>query len=490
MKQKLILGLLGAAVVLVGGALAIRHFACEKEIPGYIRQYLDKDFALQADAKEVPPALVDVLQDTLDVKFVKEDGSVGVRKIRIYVPQNVSEPMPLVFIPFYEMSEDASELRTYVSHGWMVASPTCIDVQDNGTELVANSLVFNNAALYSLRRMPGVDPQRIALVGGSAGGYTALMLAGLQMSLCATIANAPVTNIYFNLKYMEEGARVDDEAIKAKTGAFPQTPDERRKGLRDIGVEAPLPILGMIADLIVDNKKHFSGYENIRKYEALSPVGIADCYNAPLVINHHTSDVLVPIDQISRKFTHRRYGKSMPKGFSTRLDKNYPGVLGRTFAEELPKDLTCLRRLDINDPKVDGIPSFVDEKAFTLNIYDDGLCEGYGGHRAGEGGSSADNLVFLETMFSRTLSQTEFLTEGKLRLLLQRYAGLSEQLPAHEGGDDSLYGSLAVYREEVIEELSRYASNHSVAELEGAVAPIIASDETLAGAWKEIREKI
>ena len=72
-------------------------------------------------------------------------------------------------------------------------------------------------------------------------------------------------------------------------------------------------------------------------------------------------------------------------------------------------------------------------------------------------------------MFTRSLAETEQLMPGKLLLLLNRYAGNSVQLPPHEGVDDTVYGSLAIYRQEVIEELSQWAANHSFEELDAAV---------------------
>ena len=51
-----------------------------------------------------------------------------------------------------------------------------------------------------------------------------------------------------------------------------------------------------------------------------------------------------------------------------------------------------------------------------------------------------------------------FLPDGKLQLLVERYAGCSIQLPAH--GEEEIYGSLSVYRREVLEELAAYQKAH------------------------------
>ena len=50
--------------------------------------------------------------------------------------------------------------------------------------------------------------------------------------------------------------------------------------------------------------------------------------------------------------------------------------------------------------------------------------------------------------------------------MLERYAGESVQLPPHEGVNDTIYGSLTVYRQEIIEELRTYVENHSFKDLD------------------------
>ena len=97
-------------------------------------------------------------------------------------------------------------------------------------------------------------------------------------------------------------------------------------------------------------------------------------------------------------------------------------------------------------------------------------------------------IPYLKDMVTRSLASTELLRPGKVRLLLERYTGRSVQLPAHKGIDDSAYGSLKVYQDEVVEELRRYAGNHSVKEIDEMVASI--NDASLSETWKEIKERI
>lgn len=466
------------------------------KMPEEVKKNMAKALALQAQTTAELPPLTNVRQDTLDIQYITNEGTIDTRKMRIYVPEDATEPMPVIYVPHYEMTEETLELRNYLSNGWIVASPTCLPANNNGV-LVGNSLIFNNAVLYTLRHMKEVDPQRIGIIGGSAGGYMAMMLAGLQMGNCATIANAPIDNIYFNLKYMEAGSKINGPALlkvlfkigsKLKDG----TQEEKGEALLDAMSELPMPILGLVSGSFDENKKNFPGYEDVAKCEALSPVGIASCYNSPFVINHCTSDILVPIDQLTRKYTYEKHGESMPKGFSTRLPKDYPGVLGHSLEDELPAELTRTELFDIKGEKANENRdiAFDAVKPFNINVCDDGPCEGYGSHSTAMGAGVSYDVPFMKEMFSRTLANTEFLTKGKLRLLLERYAGKSLALPAHEGVDDSVYGSLAVYRSEIVEGLARYAANHSLSELSDAMEMTIASDTVLRDTWEEIKRQL
>lgn len=421
-----------------------------------------KIFTMQT-GENLPP-LENVSQSTVDIKYITKDGIVETRPIRLYLPEQAQQPMPLVYVPHYKMAEDSAELRRYLAKGWAVASPTAFDNAYNG-ELTDDDLVFNNAALYALRHTDEFDKQRIAIVGGSAGGYTALMLSALQMGNCATIATAPISNVYFNFYQYFPMAERDDAPffLKLVTGMF-------------------LPI-----------QENFPDKNDTARWESLSAVGLADCFNSPLVITHVTSDILVPIDQTTREFTYDHEGDTMPEGFSTRLPADNPGVLGRSLADELPSELTHVEHISITDPDADSALHYDSAKPFNLNIFDDGPTQTTGSHRATSGTGIIDDTPYLEEMFSRSLAQTELLMPGKLLLMLERYQGNSVQLPAHEGIDDTVYGSLAVYRQEVIEELRQWAENHSVAELDAAMQEAIVNTEESGGylaVWEEIRAAI
>ena len=130
---------------------------------------------------------------------------------------------------------------------------------------------------------------------------------------------------------------------------------------------------------------------------------------------------------------------------------------------------------------------------FQINIYDDGPTQSYGGHNANAEKVFEDDTAYLSEMFSRTLAVTEQLNEEKLLLLLRRYMGVSVQLPVHYGVDESAYGSLTVYRDEIVDEMALYAQDHTLDVLEFYVLHAICGKPdagTLQQAWEEIRYQI
>ena len=424
-----------------------------------------KVLAVLAQTKEKPAPLEAVRQEKMEVPYLKNDGETDVRKLRLYIPEKAKSPMPHIYVPHYEMGEDALELRAYLAQGWAVASPTEAPQNANGG-LTGDNLVFNSAALYTLRHLNWVDADRVVLVGGSAGAYMTLMLDALQLGLCGSVANGPIANLYFNFyKYWPYANSLNLTKlleIKAKAEADPDRkadPLAVMQALKDL----PIPFIAALNAGFEPMMSNFPNKEDVSRWEAFSPVALAECFSNPIMINHNTSDILVPIDQITKRFTYEKPGASLPESFSSRLPKDYPGKLSASLEERLPKEKTSVTRLVIEDPNADGTLPFDPGKAFCINIYDNGPVEGYGSHSAVIGTGHWDDVPYLRFLMERGAANSGFLTKEKLALLLDRYNGKSVQLPAHEG---SVYGSASVYRAEVGEQLLRWASLHGKASLE------------------------
>ena len=424
-------------------------------------------FTLQQEAADAVRYEGKIHKETIDIQYITNEGAIETRQMVYYRPADAEGDIPLIFIPHYAAEENSADFQSYMSHGWAVASPV-FQNEYNGV-LTGNDLVFNNAALYTVRHMEGIDRQRIAIVGGSAGGYMALMLSELQMGTCATIANSPIANVYYNL-YVH----------------FPACDEvNRNAAFWDI----PIPIQLLVSKSFRVNLDNFPEKDDAERWAALSPLGMAKCFSSSVVINHYTGDILVPVDQITKRYTYTESDGSLPDGFPLGLESDYPGILSHSLEEEADPAETTTERYVLENQYVDMDMPYSD-RLLTINIFDDGPMSAKGSHTAPGTIGSMDIIPYLEEMFSRTLSDTEKLTSGKILLLLDRYSGNSLQLPAHEGIDDSLYGSLVIYRQEIIDDFVQYAENHSLEEIDEAVlAAIEGSDhaEMLRDAWNEIK---
>ena len=416
-----------------------------------------KLLAMQAQLTDSLPPLVDIDQRRVDIPFITKGDTVSVRPVHMFIPQTAKKPMPVVYIPHYEMKDDALELRQYLAEGW-------------------------------------ADPLRILMVGGSAGGYMSMMLAGLQMGICASVANAPIENVYFNFyQHFNAADKVNGGSImkvmlKHAGKLTKGTDEEKMQALMEAIMEIPLPFAGLVSGSFKPIQDNFPDKEDYARWAALSPIGLTDCYSNPFIIYHCTSDLLVPIDQTTRKYTYEKNSDSMPKKFSTRLDASNPGILGKALDELLDPSLTRVESFKPVPVGETASVSYDVARPFNINVSDDGPVESYSSHNNGNPQGAVDMIPYLKDMVTRSLASTELLRPGKVRLLLERYAGRSVQLPAHEGIDDSAYGSLKVYQDEVVEELGRYAGNHSVKEIDEMVASF--NDASLSETWKEIKERI
>ena len=419
-----------------------------------------------------------VTEEQIAVPYINRDGIIAYGMIRVYWPADTSHPVPLVFVPHYEAGEYSLEAVNYLRHGWAVASPLDLYGTINNT-LMTDDLVFNNAALYTLRHLPKVDPQRIALSGNSAGGYTALMLDALQLGNCACVANYAMVNPYFTF-----------------TRHFPQIDrwNQKYTVVSENGEATPLfPTGGAVSACFQVTDAYFPGAKDYQSWEELSPVGLCSDLSCPVLENHYTSDLLIPLDEVSRIGAYPEAGQSVPQGFSVHMSDRYPGRLGQAWTEQLPPASTHIGRIVIETPYDEVTLPYDPQAFFNVNILDDGPVEAYSGHYAHADYVFKDDSVYLSEMFARSLAGTELLTADKAVMLLHRYMGDSPQLPVHYGVDESIYGSLSVYRNEIAEGLLAYAKNHSYAELDYVIqtaAVMYPQDPLIMEAWAELGPQI
>lgn len=127
-------------------------------------------YTLQGIAAKTVISPDEITKETISVSYITNEGTVETRPIILYRPKDAKGDLPLIYVPHYAIEENSADFQSYIKHGWAAASPVFKE-KYNG-QLAGNDLVFNNAALFTLRHTEGIDRQRIAVVGGSAGGYT------------------------------------------------------------------------------------------------------------------------------------------------------------------------------------------------------------------------------------------------------------------------------------------------------------------------------
>jgi len=435
------------------------------------REELDiaKILAILAQPKEKPAPLKNVEIRRIEIPYIAKEKQVEKRPIKLFLPNDTAKPMPLIYVAHYEMSEDAMELRAYLKKGWAVASVSQFENKYNG-QLTDDDLVFNNAALYTLRHSAEIDNNRIAVVGASAGGYMSLMLNALQLGICCSVVYSAINNIYFNYyKYFQEAGRLNAKA-------FAEMSLEERINLIGNLDKLPIPFLGGVSGLFQPILQNFPNPNDMKRWEAFSPVALAEMFCNPILMTHVTSDILVPIDQFSKRFTYDKPGTSLPEDFFHRLPVDIKGKLKYSLEERLPKTETRTECFPVPDANSDYILPFDTEKRFNLVVFDEGPLESYASHGIQPRTGITDDTPYLEKMLAQTAVKTNALTLEKLQLLLERYQGKSVQLPAHVAIDDSIYGSLEVYRKEVCEELAKWKNDNGENTLEQLFAKLLATE--------------
>ena len=445
---------------------------------------LQKLFAMQAQLKEQTPPLENVTKNIIDVPYLKRDGAKDVRRIILYASENAKAPMPLVYVPHYEMKEDSQEIRDYLLKGWAVSS--CYEFKNEyNRELAFDDLIFNNAALYMLRNRADIDENKIAVVGGSAGGYMTMMLSAMQLGICCSVANGPVCNVYFNFyKYFSEANRYNIAAIAAMS-------EEEKKNTVALLSKLPLPFVGAVCagagfEQVV---RHITDKEDMREWEAISPTAFAECYTNPIYINHATSDILVPLDQITHEYVYDTPGPTLPKGYNYKMGK-VEGKLNYALCDRLDPSQLHLFKVEPYDGDEPRPFAFDKDKMFNVCICDEGAPEAYASHNLGTHTGRTTDINYLEYMFDRGAAKTNVLTEGKLALFAERYAGKAAQLVAHEGSENGVYGSLAVYRKEILQQLKKWKADNGGKAFEAVLKETIDIHPAYRATLEEIASKL
>jgi len=353
----------------------------------------------------------------LAFSYLDQDGKPGDAKAKIYFPASFSakkngaagaaEKIPMLFAAGYELP-DAGAVP-YLNRGWVVVSPS---------ELPTNPLIRlmnpDVALLHFARRMPWIDDRRVAIAGGSAGGWMTLLLAAETFPLTAAIPDVPPVNWGYNAAYFY--TQLD------KAG-----PGKESKG-------APrIPVLFSVGTALKPAVKVYGGEFDDATWFASSPVSQVSMITCPVSVYWSTADVLVPIDQVGAEWVQPLPADKFPDGFTMNPSKLMKSPEGqRTLIDALAKEDYEIFSITVppgtrrqygaeGSGKVElrELPVSRD-KRWSITIIDEGAPATDVDHRKYQLHGSRNE--FLDRISTAPLAVDQ-LTLPKLRRLMARYAG-------------------------------------------------------------------
>jgi len=239
------------------------------------KQALAAVFTGQVKAIQKDATVPESVKFTHDVEY----GNVGGRVLTLDLFQPMSSPAPaagLVFIHGGAWAGGSKSDYTYygqlfAQRGYVVAS---ISYRLAGEQLYPAAVEDCKCAVRWMRAKAaelGVDPQRIAAIGGSAGGHLAMMVgyssdvptfegAGGHAGVSSRVAC--VVNLYGPCDLTTDFVRNNEFASRVAQGFLGKTLDE-----------------------------------DLALYQQASPITYVDAQDPPTLILHGTIDDVVPIDQ-------------------------------------------------------------------------------------------------------------------------------------------------------------------------------------------------
>ncbi|MBQ8305935.1 MAG: hypothetical protein IJX90_06945 [Blautia sp.] len=387
----------------------------------------------------------------ITIPYIGKDGTVRSRVLQVYIPLEAEKPCPALLKTHYGIDPSSRELSWYLKEGWAVAAPKDPGPEENGL-LTSDDLVFNSACYYTLRHLDEIDRTHIGMYGESAGGYICLLLNAAHVGIRGAWSSSGFCNLLFGLK------EYWDYANSFNLEVLGELSPEEQQDSSVLMEKLPLPYLSGIYQSFAPNTEGFpDAEEDPAFWEAWSPCCLTECFTNPILFTHYTSDALVPVDQLTKRFTYEQAGESLPEGFRCRLsDFELPGRLSGSLAEQLPENSFSEVLHAAPSPDEDlAVPLDLTRK-FNLVVLDEGPVEGYAGHKKENGAGILDGRPFFRTMFTWEWRDYFRMTREKLHMLIERYKGSSRLLPGHKDVDDTVYGSRAIYRKEVVEELRDY----------------------------------
>jgi hypothetical protein len=331
---------------------------------------------------------------------------------RLFVPPQVREdpraPVPLMCNAGYEVEPGVA--AALLARGWAVSTPHAHPENPLG-----RGPNLDIALLHAARALPFIDNARVMIQGGSAGGYTALMLAAESFPLLCALPGVPPVNWGYNAAYLRHNREV--------ATAIPEGSDEA--AMRVLTIVIPL------ADAAV---QYLGPGTDADSWLMSSPISQLETFTAPMQVLWSTGDILVPINQVSAELVRGLKPGAFPPSFTISVDALMkrpetratlvdllPPEAYEAFVVPVPADAPILEyEREPSGPPVPVELPFSKERVWSLVVVDEGPVEPDAGHF--RYAITPVQEPFLQWAFARGVTADQ-VTQPKLARLMMRMLG-------------------------------------------------------------------
>lgn len=439
------------------------------------------------------------------IYFLCTTRKINSRKLHLYIPVYKEQTrVPLIMNVHYPVSPREKLAFEYLKKGWAILSPTNlpndIGFPKGRAGLAGDDLRYNMAMLDLARRLKFIDSNRIALKGGSAGGYQMLMLSITHFGILCGYCLSGIVNLAYEYKYIVENNKINEEYEKYpekfnhildvnKFKPYVNTTIEHKLPEDDQFAYSnyPLPrikVAGMnyFVPSIVET---FDAYDlENSKWHDFSPICHVEKICHPLLISHSTADVIVPIYQITEKNAYQNIEDNFPEGYKYHLRNLMNSERLRKPLDELfPPEEIEVFVLNPYKGDYDNMLRFSPEKRLSINIIDEWKPERTFGHFRDRSKAEVSDISFFEYYFGQCAWKTNRLTKPKLEIMAHRYLGkmslLEEENEYKNKYCSGLFGSIYSDRMDILLSLATYLGIDIWAEYEIIVLQNVCKKHTI-----------
>lgn len=341
------------------------------------------------------------------------DGHEETDQARFYLPPALLKSgeiaaFPLIYNAGYEIDENGA--THLAAKGYVVCTP-----HGHPLHPLVRGPNVDLALLHAARAITWIDPLRICIQGGSAGGWMTLLLTAESFPILWSAPDVPPIHWGYNAGYLRANLEV---AAPSAGSTAPQ-----------------MPYLYGVSQIADPSMKGLGTSFDSRSALAVSPLAHLDTITAPVQTYFSTADVLVPINQVSIELVKPHDPSAIPAEYDSNMYDHYASVRGkRTLLDALPRSAYQLFPLMAPEgmPRVPAVNQtatgkaghiilpFTKSKTWSIVVVDEGSPDSHCAHTKYLWG--ADHEPFKQWAEARGITADQ-LTAPKLQRLMKRMLG-------------------------------------------------------------------